>query len=500
MIDAGTAPEKMARIPPCDAKTAPSPHPFRFFPVSEKKRFHFTGICGTAMGAVAAAMKQRGYTVTGSDANVYPPMSDFLRNQGITLSEGYREENLPADADVIVIGNAISRGNAEAEAALDRKLLYMSLPEVLKEYFLRGKRNFVVSGTHGKTTTTSMLAWLLRDAGKDPGFLIGGLPKNLGQGAVFTSSDFNVLEGDEYDTAFFDKRSKFLHYLPECVVVNNIEFDHADIYNSLDEIKLTFKRLLNVVPRTGVAFINGDEATCREVAMNAPCPVKTVGFGADNDLRITDVIYESDRSSFTLGGERYSLRMMGEFNIRNGAMAAVAAKVAGLSPEQIRSGLESFEGVARRQELRGEVNGVKVIDDFAHHPTAIKLAVQSLRQRYTDGRLWILFEPRSNTTRRAVFQNELAESLALPDFALISAIPDLHKIPENDRLDPDKLASDIAKHGGNGRYIHTVEEIVAIVAAEALPGDTIAVLSNGGFGGIHGKLLEALARCPVAVA
>jgi len=466
--------------------------------MSEKSRFHFTGICGTAMGAVAAAMKQRGFTVTGSDANVYPPMSDFLRSQGIPIAEGYREENIPPDTDVVIIGNAISRGNPEAEAALDRKLLYHSLPEVMKEFFLRGKRNFVVSGTHGKTTTSSMLTWLLSHAGRNPGFMIGGLPKNLGRGASFTDSEFNVLEGDEYDTAFFDKRSKFLHYLPECVVINNIEFDHADIYNSLDEIKLTFRRLLNIVPRKGVAFINGDEANCLEVATGAPCPVTTVGFAESNTLRIENVNYETDRSSFTLGGIAYSLRMTGEFNIRNAAMAAAAASFAGLTPEEIRDGLESFDGVARRQELRGIAGGIKVIDDFAHHPTAIRLAVQSLRQSHPDSRLWILFEPRSNTTRRAVFQTELAESLALADFAVVAALTDLHKIPENDRLDPAKLSADIARLGGTGFYLPDVETIVAEVASRALPGDVVALLSNGGFGGIHQKLLDALASPKIA--
>ncbi|WP_193211769.1 UDP-N-acetylmuramate:L-alanyl-gamma-D-glutamyl-meso-diaminopimelate ligase [Luteolibacter marinus] len=460
--------------------------------MSEKKHFHFTGVCGTAMGAVAVAMKQKGFVVTGSDNNVYPPMSDFLRNEGVEITAGYREENLPAGADVIVIGNAISRGNEEAEAALSRRLLYQSLPEVMKEHFLRGKRNYVVSGTHGKTTTSSMLAWLFLSAGRDPGWMIGGLPKNLGRGAHFPDSEFNVLEGDEYDTAFFDKRSKFLHYLPEVAVVNNIEFDHADIYNNLDEIKLTFRRLLNVVPRTGCAIINGDDPNCRDVADNAPCPVRTVGLGEGNDLVIGDVEYEEGRSSFNLGGERYSLRMTGEFNVRNAAMAAAAARFAGLTPDEIRGGLESFDGVARRQELRGEAGGVKVIDDFAHHPTAIKFAVGSLRQRYPGSRLWILFEPRSNTTRRAVFQDDLAAALALADRAVISEIPDLHKFPEDDRLDPDKLAADIAKHGGHGRYILTVDEIVETVAAEAEAGDVVAVLSNGGFGGIHTKLLERL--------
>ncbi len=459
----------------------------------DKTRFHFTGICGTAMGAVAAAMQQRGLTITGSDANVYPPMSDFLRGQGITIGEGYRAENIPADADVVVIGNAISRGNPEAEATLDRKLLYLSLPEVMKEFFLRGKRNFVVSGTHGKTTTSAMLAWLLRHAGRDPGFMIGGLPKNLGCGAHFSESEFNVLEGDEYDTSFFDKRSKFLHYLPECVVVNNIEFDHADIYNSIDEIKLSFRRLLNIVPRCGMAFINGDEPHCLDVARGAPCPVTTVGFSEDCTLRIENVSYERERSSFSVGGISYSVRMTGEFNVRNAAMAASAACFAGLSQEEIRAGLEAFEGVARRQELRGEVNGIKVIDDFAHHPTAIRLAVQSLRQRHPDSRLWVLFEPRSNTTRRAVFQNELAESLALADFAVVAAIEDLQKIPENDRLDPAKLSADIIRLGGKADYLSGVEAIVARVKTDAVPGDVVAVLSNGGFGGIHQKLLDALA-------
>jgi UDP-N-acetylmuramate: L-alanyl-gamma-D-glutamyl-meso-diaminopimelate ligase len=462
--------------------------------MSDKTRFHFTGICGTAMGAVAAAMKQRGFTVSGSDANVYPPMSDFLRGQGISLAEGYRSENIPADTDVVVIGNAISRGNPEAEAALDRKLLYLSLPEVMKEFFLRGKRNFVVSGTHGKTTTSAMLAWLLRHAGRDPGFMIGGLPKNLGCGAHFTDSPFNVLEGDEYDTAFFDKRSKFLHYLPECVVVNNIEFDHADIYNSLDEIKLTFRRLLNIIPRGGMAFINGDDPDCLDVAQNAPCPVTTVGLGEGNMLRIENVGYEPDRSSFTLGGVPYSLRMTGEFNVRNAAMAAAAAAFAGLTAGEIRAGLETFEGVARRQELRGEAGGIKVIDDFAHHPTAIRLAVQSLRQGNPGSRLWILFEPRSNTTRRAVFQNELAEALALADFAVVAALTDLHKIPENNRLDPARLSADIARLGGTGFYLPDVETIVAHVKSNAVSGDVVAVLSNGGFGGIHQKLLDAFGR------
>lgn len=461
--------------------------------MNEKTHFHFTGICGTAMGAVADAMKRRGFTITGSDAGIYPPMSDFLAAEGIEIAGGFDAANIPPTADVVVIGNAISRGNPEAEAVLDRRLLYQSLPEILKEHFLRGKRNLVVTGTHGKTTTSSMLAWILRHAGRDPGFLIGGLPKDLGCGAHFTESEFNVLEGDEYDTAFFDKRSKFLHYLPECVVINNIEFDHADIYNSLDEILLTFRRLLNIVPGTGMAFINGDDANCIEAALNAPCPITTVGFGENCAVRIHTTAARTDGSEFTLNGVPMTVPMTGEFNIRNAAMAACAARFAGLSDDEIRTALAAFGGIARRQELKGEVNGIKVIDDFAHHPTAIRLAVQSLRQSHPGARLWVLFEPRSNTTRRAVFQKELAEALALADFAVVSAIPDLHKIPENDRLDPTKLSADIATLGGRAWYLENVDAIIDTVKSEAQPGDVVAVLSNGGFGGIHGKLLHALA-------
>lgn len=461
--------------------------------MNEKTHFHFTGICGTAMGAVADAMKRRGFTITGSDAGIYPPMSDFLAAEGIEIAGGFDAANIPPTADVVVIGNAISRGNPEAEAVLDRRLLYQSLPEILKEHFLRGKRNLVVTGTHGKTTTSSMLAWILRHAGRDPGFLIGGLPKDLGCGAHFTESEFNVLEGDEYDTAFFDKRSKFLHYLPECVVINNIEFDHADIYDSLDEILLSFRRLLNIVPGTGMAFINGDDANCIEAALNAPCPVTTVGFGENCAVRIHTTAIRTDGSEFTLNGVPMTVPMTGEFNIRNAAMATCAARFAGLSDDEIRTALAAFGGIARRQELKGEVNGIKVIDDFAHHPTAIRLAVQSLRQSHPGARLWVLFEPRSNTTRRAVFQKELAEALALADFAVVSAIPDLHKIPENDRLDPTKLSADIATLGGRAWYLENVDAIIDTVKSEAQPGDVVAVLSNGGFGGIHGKLLHALA-------
>lgn len=458
------------------------------------KHFHFVGVCGTAMGSVAAAMKAKGLSVSGSDENVYPPMSTFLEERGVTISAGFRASNIPANTDVIVIGNAISRGNEEAEEALDRKLLYVSLPEVLKEHFLRGRRNFVVSGTHGKTTTTSILTWLLESAGKNPSHMIGGIPRNMGQGARFTDSEFVVLEGDEYDTAFFDKRSKFLHYLPEVVVVNNIEFDHADIYNSLEEIKLTFRRLLNIVPRSGMAFVNGDCLNSLDVAKACPAPVTTVGMAAGSDVVIEDVVYAGAQSGFTLRGERYMLPMSGEFNVRNAAMAACSALFAGLTPDEVRAGLLSFTGIARRQELRGEARGVKVVDDFAHHPTAIELAVAALRQQYQPKNLWVIFEPRSNTTRRNIFQNELAQALSSADKAIVIAVPNPEKVAEADRLDPQKLMQDVKNAGTDGWYFDSVDEIVDHVTAHAEEGDVVAVLSNGGFGGIHTKLLDALSR------
>src|SRR4051812_22168603 len=290
------------------------------------KNFHFVGICGTAMGAVAVALQERGFKVTGSDANVYPPMSTFLQEKGIALMQGYHAENTPADADVVVIGNAITRGNPEVEAVLNRKLLYLSLPEVLRNFFLRGGHNLVVTGTHGKTTTTALLAWIMEKAGRTPGYLIGGIPKNFGEGARLNDSKYFVIEGDEYDTAFFDKRSKFVHYLPELVIVNNIEFDHADIFDDLNAIKLSFKRLLNIVPENGMVLLNGDDQNCVDVAKDCRAQMVEVGFSKNCAHRIRDVSYSADGSRFKLGDDIYEVPMVGEFNVRNAAMAASAAR------------------------------------------------------------------------------------------------------------------------------------------------------------------------------
>lgn len=458
------------------------------------KHIHFLGICGTAMGAVASAMAQQGYTVTGSDAKVYPPMSDFLRDQGISLMEGYCAENLPAEADLFVVGNAMSRGNAEVEALLESGKRYMSLPEAMKEFFLWQKRNFVVTGTHGKTTTTSMLTWIFEDGGLNPSFMIGGIARNLGRGGRFTDSAFTVLEGDEYDTAFFDKRSKFVHYLPELVIMNNIEMDHADIYKNVDEIKTSFERLLRVVPRHGLVLFNADCPNCVDVIDRAPAVIsaQSVGFDASAQHRITNVEYLAESCSFDLDGSRYGIPMIGEFNVRNAAMAICAAKHAGLEPEQIDKSLQMFQGIARRQELRGTVRGIKVIDDFAHHPTAINKAIAALRQGNKGKRIWAIFDPRSNTSSSNLFQKELALSLAAADMAVVAPIERIEKHAKDQRLNLAQLQADITAIGKQCYLGQGVDDIVAHVCAHAQEGDVLLIMSNGGFGGIHVKFLESL--------
>ena len=461
------------------------------------------------MGAVASAMARKGFVVTGTDANVYPPMSTFLESEGIQIFQGYKPSNIPDDAELIVIGNAMSRGNIEVEAVLNRRLRYMSLPETMKEFFLWGRRNFVVTGTHGKTTTTSMLAWMMEANGLNPSFMIGGIARNLGRGGRFTDSDFCVLEGDEYDTSFFDKRSKFLHYLPEVVIINNIEMDHADIYANVDEIKLSFERLLRVVPSNGLVFINADCPNCAAVRESAAAQLRTVnivsvGMSENADVRIGNIAHRTDGSSFTLttaedtphalNGVTLNVPMIGDFNIRNAAMAACAARIAGLNAEQISDALNAFEGVARRQEVRGTVNGVTVVDDFAHHPTAISQAIAGLRQRFPKSRLWVLFEPRSNTTIRNLFQHELAASLAEADFAVVARVENHKKLKPEEQLDEQLLCEEITKAGTECHLGESVDEIVAHVVTHVHPGDVLLVMSNGGFGGIHNKLLAGLVQ------
>jgi len=444
------------------------------------------------MGSVAAALRERGFKVSGSDESVYPPMSIFLEERGIKLHQGYAKENIPVDADVVVIGNAMKRGNPEVEAVLNRKLFYLSLPEVLKNYFLRGKHNLVVTGTHRKTTTTSLLTWIMEKAGRKPGYLIGGIPKNLGQGARLNDSKYFVIEGDEYDSAFFDKRSKFIHYLPELVIVNNVEFDHADIFRNLDEIKLSFRRLLNIVPQNGMVLVNGDDHNCVEVAKDCLAQLVEVGFSKNCAQRIRDVTYSPEGSQFKLGDDVYEIPLIGEFNVRNAAMAASAARFYDVPKPKIDNALKSFSGIARRQEVRGEAGGVKVIDDFGHHPTAIAQTLQALRQRYQSQRLWAIFEPRSNTTRRAVFQKELPEALKVADGVFIAQVARLEQIPEAERLNPEEMVKEISENGRPAFYEKNADAIVDRIVPLLKRDDVVAVFSNGGFDNIHEKLLARL--------
>ncbi len=441
------------------------------------------------MGAVAAMLRDEGYTVTGSDESVYPPMSTFLAEKGISIQAGYKPENLPTEDAILVVGNTIKRGNPELEAALEMKRYYLSLPETLKTYFLRKTHNLVVTGTHGKTTTTSLLAWIFEHAGKKPSYLIGGLPKNLPQGCVKQTGNHWILEGDEYDTAFFDKRSKFLHYLPELVIINNLEFDHADIFDNLAAVQKTFSHLVRIVPRNGMILVNADEPNALAVVKDSQAAILEVGFSENAGLRIHDVQAHGETQTFRLLDTVFTLSMSGVFNVRNAAMAIAAAHFYQIPLPVIAEAVAAFQGVRRRQEVRGEVRGVTVIDDFGHHPTAMRETLQGMRHRYPKRRLWALFEPRSNTTRRAVFQHDLPAALALADGVFVAQVAALQQIPEADRLHPEQVVADIVKAGVPAYYEPDADAIVARLAPLLQPGDVVVVFSNGGFGGIHQKLL-----------
>ncbi len=459
---------------------------------SDIQSVHFIGICGTAMASAAAAMKERGYQVSGSDHNIYPPMSTFLEERGIGVSSGYSEQNLRHQPDLVVVGNAISRGNPEAEAVLERKLRYCSLPELLKETFIHGRRSVVVTGTHGKTTTTSLLAWVFECAGLNPSFLIGGIPRNLGQGARFTSSEWFIIEGDEYDTAFFDKRSKFVHYLPEVAIINNLEFDHADIFRSLEDIQIAFQRFINLIPRNGLLLANGDEPNVQRLLSVTHCPIRRFGLGIANDIRGIGLGLRPEASEFFISESRFEVPLIGELNVRNALAVVACARHCGLGDAQIQGAFASFQGVARRMEIRGEAGGISVVDDFGHHPTAIRETVRALRVRFPGRRLWAVFEPRTNTTRRNVFQAELTDALGLADLIVVAEVARLDQLRPDERLNPDKLMQDLRNAGKPAAYLATVDAIVDHVGSGARAGDVVCVFSNGGFGGIHGKLLERL--------
>jgi len=455
---------------------------------------HFVGICGTAMASVAAALKEKGVAVTGSDQNVYPPMSTFLAGKNIEVMNGFAERNLAHKPDLVVIGNAISRGNPEAEFVLDHKLRFCSLPELLKDFFIHGKRPLVVAGTHGKTTTTSLLAWVFEHNGLNPSYLIGGIPNNFGQGARFTASEWFILEGDEYDTAFFDKRSKFVHYLPEVAILNNLEFDHADIFEDLDAIKLAFRRFINLIPRNGLLLANGDDANLAPLLNVTHCPVKRFGLEEGNAVQAFNIRYGPTATEFEIPSFKFHTGFVGELNVRNALAVVACAKHCGLKNQQIQSAFDTFKGIKRRMELRGIAGGVTVVDDFGHHPTAIRETLRALRIKYPHQKVWAVFEPRSNTTRRNVFQTELAMSFADADAVVVAQVARLEQLAAAERLNPEKLMQDLKDLGKNAAYLADVDAIVAHLAKHVQGGDVVCVFSNGGFGGIHGKLLERFGR------
>ena len=454
------------------------------------------------MASLAGMLQAQGHRVTGSDAAAYPPMSDLLAAMKIPVHEPYAVSNLEPRPDLVVVGNAISRGNVELEHVLDTRIPFCSMAAILHDEFLAGRESLVVAGTHGKTTTTSMLAWIYEVASRTdpalaPSFLIGGVAENFGTSFKVRPTRPFLLEGDEYDTAFFDKGPKFLHYFPDAAILTHVEFDHADIYVDLDAVKTAFKRLVNLVPRRGriVAFDGSENVT--ECVARAFCPVERYGFAADSHWRVTDLRHEGTLSQWTLscGGSHFSdlsLPMAGEHNALNATAAAALAAGQGVPVAAIVEALATFRSVKRRLEVRAEVGGVTFIDDFAHHPTAIRETLRALRGAYPGRRLWAVLEPRSNTLRRNVFEDDLVESLALADRVVLAAVFKSESIPVGERLVPEKVVAALNARGVSSTVLPDAEAIVAGLTPQLREGDVVAILSNGGFGGIYEKLPRAI--------
>jgi UDP-N-acetylmuramate: L-alanyl-gamma-D-glutamyl-meso-diaminopimelate ligase len=460
------------------------------------QRIHFIGICGTAMATVAAMLKQRGVDVRGSDQGIYPPMSTFLQQQGIRTLDGYRAENITADVDLVVVGNAISRGNPELETVLDRKIRYCSLPEIIRDHFLWGARSVVVTGTHGKTTTTSLTGWLLADGGRDPSLLIGGIAANFGSSYRLGQGREFVIEGDEYDSAFFDKTAKFLKYLPDIAIVNNIEFDHADIYPDLEAVHLAFKRLAVLVPRNGLLLLGADSKVAASLVEHAKSPVETFGTADGLDWQAADVrvtptgtLFKVRKSGTLL--DTFEVPLLGLHNVRNALAAIAVGATVGLRAKTMVDSLRQFQGVKRRLELRGSVDGIRVYDDFAHHPTAVAETLAALRLAHPSNRIWAIFEPRSASSCLRVFQQDFVEALRGADEVVLAHLF-RERVPEAERLSPQEIVTDLKELGTSAHYLPTTEDIVRHVAGCARSGDLVVVMSNGGFDGIHDKLLAAL--------
>ena len=462
-------------------------------------RIHLIGVCGTAMATLAALLRHKRHEVRGSDQNVYPPMSDFLAAEGIRTLSGYRADHITSDLDLVIVGNAISRGNPELEAVLERKIRYCSLPEAIRDQFLWGAYAIVLAGTHGKTTTTSLTGWLLTHGGLDPTVLVGGIALNLGQHGssyrVGAGRDF-VIEGDEYDSAFFDKTAKFLKYVPDIAVVANVEFDHADIYASLDDVRLAFRRLVNLVPRNGLLLLGADSPDALALREKAVSPVETFGLSDDADWKGEEVQTGDGMTRFRVRRKnavfgRFESPLLGAHNVRNALAAIAVGAQRGLDVATIAEGLRTFRGIRRRLETVGMARDVTILDDFAHHPTAVHETLSALRSGYPERRIWAVFEPRSASSCRRVFQADFARSFGAADEIVVAAVF-RSTLPEEQRLSAEQLVSDLVDRGQRARYIPEVDDIVRTVVAEHRRGDLVVLMSNGGFGGIHQKLLKAL--------
>jgi UDP-N-acetylmuramate: L-alanyl-gamma-D-glutamyl-meso-diaminopimelate ligase len=459
---------------------------------------HLIAVCGVGMAALAGLLKQRGYRVTGSDQNVYPPMSTYLAEIGIPVMPGFHAEHLADNPALVIVGNAVSRGNPEAEHVLEHAIPHTSFPEALGRFLIGRRQSVVVAGTHGKTTTTALAAWVLTCADLAPGFFIGGVPLNFTAGLQPGSGDYVVLEGDEYDSAFFDKGPKFLHYRARHVILTSIEFDHADIYRDLDHVKEAFRRLIDMIPADGNLIACSEYAAVLELARAARCPVAS--YGAGGDWEAFDLRFENGRSFFNPAyrGRREGelvANIIGRHNVQNALAVYAMGRALGIERRRLMEGFATFRGVKRRQEIRGECHGIVVIDDFAHHPTAVMETIEAVRQAYPGRRLWALFEPRSNTSRRNVFEREFARGLAVADRVVLTDIYQAEKIPPAERLSVPRVIAEINKIGGDNRALMLADagEIAGYLASHAAPGDIILAMSNGAFGGVHEKILQALA-------